>query len=115
MRKSVMIFGSISALAAILFAAAFATMVWQRSALDKTGKTRSATVASAVATQPDPDGLIAVQGPERLGSLSPSARYLAWLRVERGQAAFRVLVMQRDGRWLVHGYHVEGAQKFAAE
>jgi len=108
MRKFVMVFGGISAAAAIMLAAAFATVAWKRSALDKGGRDYSEAAVPAIV----PQGSFT---PDRLGSLTRSARYLAWVRIEKGRSAFQVLVMQRDGKWLVHGYRVERGQKLASE
>lgn len=123
MRKSVMIFGGISAAAAILLAAAFATAAWKRSAFDKDGRNYTGAVASAIVPQQNPDEPIRAQTPDlrasatadRIGSLARTARYLAWVRIERGKATLQVLVMQRDGKWLVHGFNLERGQKLAAE
>ncbi len=115
MRKSVMILGGVSAAAAILLAAAFATAAWERSALDKGARNQSDSVASVVPQQNPDEPIQPSIAPERLGSLALSARYLAWVRIEKGRAAFQVLVMQRDGKWLVHGYPTERTQKVAAE
>jgi hypothetical protein len=35
------------------------------------------------------------------------ARYVAKARFENGTATFRVVVIKRDGRWMMHGIHVD--------
>jgi hypothetical protein len=47
-----------------------------------------------------------------LGS-TVSASYDAKARLQNGSATFRILLMKRDGRWLIHNFHVDpllGAQ-----
>lgn len=36
-----------------------------------------------------------------------SARYVVRARFENGDATFRILLMKRDGRWMIHGFHVD--------
>lgn len=44
-----------------------------------------------------------------------SARYLARVRFEKGEAAFQILLMKRDGKWLIHGFYVQPGQNLASD
>jgi hypothetical protein len=36
-----------------------------------------------------------------------SASYVATARCQNGTATFRIVLMKRDGRWLIHNFHVD--------
>jgi hypothetical protein len=36
-----------------------------------------------------------------------SAAYVASARFQNGTATFRILLLKRDGRWLIHNFHVD--------
>lgn len=38
-----------------------------------------------------------------------SASYVAKARFQNGTATFRIVLMKRDGRWLIHNLHVDSA------
>jgi len=38
-----------------------------------------------------------------------SASYDAKARFQNGSATFRILLMKRDGRWMIHNFHVDPA------
>jgi hypothetical protein len=38
-----------------------------------------------------------------------SASYVAKARFQNGTATFRIVLMKRDGRWLIHNFHVDSA------
>jgi hypothetical protein len=38
-----------------------------------------------------------------------SAAYVASARFQNGTATFRILLLKRDGRWLIHNFHVDPA------
>jgi hypothetical protein len=39
-----------------------------------------------------------------------SGSYVAKARFENGTATFRITLMKRDGRWMIHYFHVDSAQ-----
>jgi hypothetical protein len=38
-----------------------------------------------------------------------SANYLASARFENCTASIRIVLMKHDGRWMIHGFHVDPA------
>ena len=38
-----------------------------------------------------------------------SASYVAKARFQNGTATFRIVLMQRDGHWLIHNFHVDSS------
>lgn len=44
-----------------------------------------------------------------------SARYVAKVRFEKGEAAFQITLTKRDGRWLINGFYIQPAQNLASD
>ena len=38
---------------------------------------------------------------------SVSAAYVATARFKNGSASFRIALLKRDGRWMIHNFHVD--------